>query len=185
MVHDDREFLAYFRDREEYPREKVLADPLPWNVLWDYVAHSLLDGVVNYCKPSKAFLLSRYLRWEGPTEVDGSLHKTHGERVDFLLSNPDSHTRLSKFGDDVLMLGRIDEETVLMQRPDMAGDLAGCRCYIFMWFDMDVSDCSVGRFYTSDSEAEVHRKFEEYCKSRSVEGVREIPLSYFQGWIKL
>ena len=70
--------------------------------------------------------------------------------------------------------------------------------YMFFWFDCDVSDCVIGRFFIDDSQEEVIASveawLEECIKGKNHEiiesydngivGYHKMPLEYFKGWLK-
>jgi hypothetical protein len=92
-----------------------------------------------------------------------------------------THTKLSQFGDDIIILSEIGENT-----------------YMFFWFDMDVSDCYIGRFETTDSKDKVIDSLTNWLNKQKEEnegkefyegidngiwGYHELPLSFLEGWI--
>jgi hypothetical protein len=172
-------FRDYFdRFDVDYPRGIAL-HPLPWGQLWRYVSDSFLNGFINYVQVRRAFLLSRYRRWNDPSE--------RGTKAEMfaLATQPDSfvHTDLALFEDDILILGSITG-------PD---DRPVPGRWMYFWFDRDVSDCCVGRFVTQDDDATVLERFRRHCEAIGLEmsqsylgqaePARELPLHFFQGWI--
>ena len=157
--------MSYFDETVEYPQDIAL-NPIPMNTLWCYVSSTFLNGFINHVTPLKVFVLDRY-------EPD----KT--EKIKKLKRQ--IHTKLSQFGDDIIILSEIGENT-----------------YMFFWFDMDVSDCYIGRFETTDSKDEVidsltnwlNKQKEENEGEEFYEGIdngiwdyHELPLSFLEGWI--
>ena len=70
--------------------------------------------------------------------------------------------------------------------------------YIFFWFDMDCSDCSIGKFETDELESDVIQSvvnWLEECKTENVGKIVEenmdngivnyhqLPLSFIKGWV--
>ena len=67
---------------------------------------------------------------------------------------------------------------------------------MFFWFDMDVSDCSIGRIKTEDYKGFVVKSLEnwlieEFRNNKNHEEVHEdengfhkLPLSFIKGWVK-
>lgn len=188
----------YFPDEVDYPRLRERAEILPFGELWSYVSSSFLNGFVNSCSdkpPLRAYVFGRYtaadetpykdcddrpsyqeppgsFKWQ---QVDESLTK---RQLFDLLTRPSvlAHTRLGIFSDDVLALfySKLDD---------------GKDCYWFFWFDMDVSDCGIGRFVTEDSQEVVVAKFDAYVSDRSAAIGCEhepwlLPTHFFTGWME-
>ena len=101
------------------------------------------------------------------------------DKFDKIIANKQYHTKLDCFRDDVMLLGETDGY------------------YWVFWFDMDCSDCSIGRAsklaYTKE---EMLICFEEYVKSHiesnerpkdkdveCITGYHEIPLDFLMGWL--
>jgi hypothetical protein len=91
------------------------------------------------------------------------------------------HTDLGQFGDDIIMLCEIEPNK-----------------YMFFWFDMDVSDCSIGRFETSDSKNIVFESLKNWLDEQKKENegkvfqeqydngilnYHELPVSFIEGWV--
>ena len=191
-------FIDYFQDVIEYPRMRDSEEILPIGALWLYVSSSFLNGFVNVCSdkpPIKAFVLGRY------TAADEKIYENNDDRPS-IQEPPDSfkwqkidesltkrqvygvvteprrltHTRLDILSDDVLALFH-----------HKLGD--GRDCYWFFWFDMDVSDCGIGRFVTDDPQADVIAKFDAYVAecSASIGCEHEpwlLPTHFFTGWME-
>lgn len=92
-----------------------------------------------------------------------------------------AHTKLGQFGDDIIILSKI-----------------GNNVYMFFWFDMDVSDCCIGRFETTDSKNEVIISLTNWLDEQKAENAgkeyqemmdngilnyHELPMSFLEGWI--
>ena len=69
---------------------------------------------------------------------------------------------------------------------------------MFFWFDMDVSDCSIGRFETSDSKNIVFESLKNWLDEQKKENegkifqeqydngilnYHELPVSFIEGWV--
>lgn len=131
----------------------------------NYISHSFLDGWINYVQPILAFVVCSYRSYEETSE-----------KVEQWRKDPPVHTCFSTFGDDTLLLCR-----------GHAGE------YWFFWYDMDVSDCTIGRFQTSDPESgvkELFRKFVEDRAKRTASAMTrshndpfEIDVSKLKGWL--
>lgn len=193
------DFMKYFDMDIEYPSH-VAIDILPWNTLWQYISSTFLNGLINYVKPIKIFVLGRYRGWDDECDKEGDCKlRAHiqeppgsGNWIDFVgtkaqvfecATEPGRlyHTNLNMFGDDVLVLARPEDEF-----GHWASELENM--YYFFWFDCDVSDCFIGRFKTVDKEEEVISSFCEYVKSKRTMGYkdepeRELPLHAWQGWV--
>lgn len=175
----------YFTDHIQYP-SMVAENILPMNEHWAYISTTFLNGFINYVKPIKAFVLTRYTAWESNLEhevslrdpVSGNWEKHAGTKDEiyrlFIQPGRNSHTNLHSLEDDVLILAKTDGDSP---------------CYFFFWFDCDVSDGCIGRFQTSAPEEEVVADFVEYALSMKDMGYedsgesREIPLHSIEGWV--
>lgn len=139
--------MKYFDEEIDYPRD-VLSNPIPWNVCWNYISSTFLNGFVNYVdKWICGVVLDRYIsngRHYPP--LDGDMpYKDKMELIsDFNNGLIDTfHTELSMFEDDIVLLGKTGSD------------------YIWFWFDMDVSDCCICKFKTDDSDEEVIEEFKK------------------------
>ena len=168
----DRKAVARFREAymgqvHEYPEGAKLVRGLRDGVLYSYVSSDYLNGLVNYVRPIKAFVINAY-------REDGFPPEAFAEA----LATIEVHANLRVFKDDVLLLARI----------------AGAS-FAYFHFDQDVSDCEVGAFAINgpleETEADVVRKFEEHVQALSrlaaegpVPRCYEIPLEKLsRGWI--
>ena len=173
--------MKYFAESVDYP--SFSEDILPYATMYCYVASSFLNGLVNYSKPIKAFVLGRYTRWDEVVDHELSIQdppgsfkwtkKTFATKDDLygqlIIKDQGFHVKLDNdFQDDVLMLS-VDDDGV----------------YWFFWYDQDCSDCCIGRFVTSDPVDSVVDEFSRYVHGLSVNeyGEREIPVHYFSGWL--
>ena len=181
-------FLDYFETTIDYPQEKVF-NPLPMDELWNYVSTSYLDGFINFVQIVKGFVIARYRQWNEPLSkpviininIDQKWCKkefnTKREIFDAItITNAIVHPKLHDFKDDVVILTKAFNKDNTQF------------CWVFFWYDCDVSDCSIGRFQTEDSDEIVIEKFKTYVKSCNDptlgETEQEIPSSYFNsGWI--
>ena len=87
-------------DRSTEYAHRDLVDNFTPGILYNYIAHSFLDGYINFVEPVKAYLLERYIT-QGPK---------YGEQVwkPFIERTP-CHTRFSELKDDVLILAKSDK----------------------------------------------------------------------------
>lgn len=177
----------YFHTHTEYPQE-VAVDPLPMNELWSYISSTFLNGFINYVDIKSAFLFNRYQQWDeeltnhhtvrqegaGQTQYGYDWVKfkgTKGQLYDLVVGNPNAiyHTNISMFEDDVVILAE-----------------ASRNVYLFFWYDQDCSDCSIGRFITDEPYEEVLKDFKEWATNKEFDGgeAKELPASFFRGWLK-
>ena len=178
------DFIDRYFDRSvQYPKE-ILFDILPWGVYWMYISSTFLNGLINYIKPEKAYLLDRYTAWDERgayryIETQTVVTKetcTKQESLDAFYVRENLHTDLNMFGDDIMLLGSIEDVG-----------------YIMFWFDSDLSDCCIGRFKTDDSLEDVKRHFSEYVSltDKNLKGYRgnkelcakELPIDQIKTWI--
>jgi len=186
----------YFHDNEDYPSD-IAHNPIPYNTSWCYVSSTFLNGFINYVKPINAFIIDRYkLRDQDITDRKASVKKegewinftgTKQELINKLVSKELSmyHTKLDSFGDDFVILAEIETSEQLKGK------------YMFFWFDMDCSDCSIGKFETEDTPELVSQSVREWLNKESSQnseppnensdngifGYTEIPVSILNGWI--
>lgn len=161
----------YFDEEIEYP-QYVALNPIPINTLWWYISYTFLNGFINYVTPLKVFVLDRY-----------SKPKTK----EMLQYNGKVHTDFSCFGDDIIILAKVESEYDLSRN-----------VFMFFWFDMDVSDCAIGRFETTDKPYQVfdalknwleakkndnHAKFFMEDHDNGVLNYHELPTSFCNGWM--
>jgi hypothetical protein len=190
----------YFEDNYEYPKE-IAHNPIPYGVVWTYVSSTFLNGFINYVKPIKCYLADRYTSDDENISDRNIDYQNNGERDWFKFNGTKKelkekivsgkfemyHTKLDCFGDDILILSEIEtEENETINR------------YMFFWYDMDCSDCSIGKFETTDTKEQVIESmvnFLEKCKYENKDSVikdgldngiinyTELPLSFLRGWV--
>lgn len=157
-----RTFKDCFYNTFEYP-DPTQIDVTQSGWLLDYISSTFLDGWINYVKPVRVFVLSRYA--EDFQAVKATLAAWEVK--------PPFHTKLSSLGDDVIVLAK-----------DKTGR------YWFFHFDCDVSDCSIGVFDAAGAEADII--FDKYVRDCAEDYARgyggtgealEIPLSCIRGWV--
>jgi len=183
----------YFNDTIEFPKN-VADDPIPYGEAWVYISATFLNGFVNYMKPFGCYVINRYKKEDADISDNnvsfGNWTKFKGtkkELIDLIISGKKEvyHTDLRCFSDDIIIVGEIE---------DGISDDNGK--YIFFWFDMDVSDCSIGRFKTSDTKEEILKSVENWLHEDYVEnknheelhddntsGYHKLPLSFIKGWV--
>lgn len=164
-------FRDYFHEEIDYP-DVLGSTVLPIGTEWNYVASSFLDGIVNYAKPIKAFLLNRYYEWEELIEDQKYDNEflTKEQIFNKLTSNPSFHTKIYSLRDDVIILSKIKDSDNM---------------YIYFWYDIDCSDCSVGRFISNQGDDKVIELFSKWVSEMrdNQGGSVEVPLDFFQGWM--
>ena len=185
-------FMGYFEDEVDYPKN-VAVDILPLGTLWCYISSDFLNGFINYVKPVKGYLINHYQTLDEPLdkgegrvsiqnqdpETSGSQRwitayaKTKLEKYQLLTKEENAcHPKFHEFRDDVLLLAKAEN------------------IWFFFWFDMDCSDCFIGRFKTNEPDETVIKKFTEYCHERntdfalkSKDEMLELPEHYLKaGW---
>ena len=196
----DKKIWDYFDDTIEYPHN-IVDNPIPYGEVWTYISSTFLNGFINYTKPFGCYVINRYTK-ESDDISDrntticnkgqfGKWHKFKGtkkELIDLITSGEKEvyHTEMSCFGDDIIVIGEVGDDY-----SENNGK------YIFFWFDMDCSDCSIGKFKTSDSKEEILESVENWLKEdfmknknheelhdENSSGYHKLPLSFIKGWVK-
>lgn len=190
----------YFDENIEYPKE-IAHNPIPYGTVWTYISSTFLNGIINYVKPISCFVIDRYTPDDekiGDRNFTvcnknefGKWHKWDGskkELINVIISGEKEmyHTKLDCFGDDIIILAKIETENDDTDK------------YIFFWFDMDCSDCSIGKFETEDIESDVIQSvvnWLEECKTENIGKIVEenidngivnyhkLPLDFIKGWV--
>jgi len=200
MIEEKKKIWDYFEDYSEYPKE-IARNPIPYGTVWTYVSSTFLNGFINYVKPICCFLLDRYtpdnknigdrnISYQNKDEREWlKFDGTKKELKDKIISGEIKmyHTSLDCFGDDIVILSEIETEN------DEIGK------YMFFWFDMDCSDCSIGKFETIDTKEEViqsvinwlddcrlkkQNKIVEEHSDSGIINYTELPISFLSGLIK-
>lgn len=151
-------FLDKYFDDHEWYPKGVMDNLLPWGTLWCYISSTFLDGMINYVTIESAFVGNRYSPDNSKSEI------LDLERGKF-------HTKLDVFGDDIVILASIAEGK-----------------YAYFYYDMDVSDCSIGRFETDTPKNKLLEEFRKHCETEIenfVDMPFELPKDFFTGWIRL
>lgn len=187
--------LDYFSESIDYPSDKCF-NLLPFNTCWDYVGNTLLDGFINlvdehiFCA-----VVDRYThqdtilpkmrvcdpdKWGNWFEIE----QTKKDMIDDFKEKKImvAHTEIGCFRDDVVIVSSISSGA-----------------YMYFYYDMDNSDCSIARFVTQDSHEEVKdsviqwldvcvSKNSQYKMSEDIDngilGYNQLPLSFLSGWAK-
>jgi hypothetical protein len=169
-MSNKKTIMDYFNDEVEYPNDVAL-NPLPMNTFWSYISSTFLDGFINYVEPLKIYVLDRYA----------------DDKTDAVLNlSKQCHTKLSQFGDDIILLGKIENNEDSLNK------------FMLFWFDMDVSDCCIGRFETTDNNETVFEALVNWLEEKKAEnkgkvfhesydngvlGFHELPKSFIEGWV--
>lgn len=155
----------------EYPENTALVEGLQNNVMYDYVSTTYLNGFINYVDIIKCFMIRHY--------GDNEEWKKFVNNVD---SKVDPHTDLSDSDkyDDVIIIAS-------------SGDF-----YIIFWSNCDCSNSSIGKISKScfESDDDVVEALKTSIKQNlNIQedinddnwdnNVKEIPKSFFSGWITL
>ena len=173
----------YFDDHIEFP-SNVAGNPIPVGVYWQYISSTFLNGFINYVKIIDATLMERYVKWEdkldrGESYYNGGAWKefkgTKQELFDLVheQSNSMFHTKMHMFGDDVIILAKCEDNPYM---------------YFLFWYDMDCSDCRIGKFTTIESEEVIKKDFQDWSTTLSLgyiddEVHKQLPLHFFKGWL--
>ncbi len=155
-ISNKKTIMDYFNDEIEYPNDVAL-NPLPMNTLWSYISSTFLNGFVNYVEILKVYVLDRY----------------EDDKTDAVLNlTKQCHTDLRQFGDDIILLGKIENNEDSLNK------------FMFFWFDMDVSDCCIGRFETTDNNEIVFEALLNWLEyDNGILGFHELPKSFIKGWV--
>lgn len=138
--------MDYFDDEVEYPNYASL-NILPMNTLWSYTSSIFLHAFIHDVEPLKVYVLDRY----------------EDDKTDAILNLQNQyHTKLSQFGDDIILLGKIENNSDDLNK------------FMFFWFDMDVSDCCIGRFETTDNNETVCEALLNWLEEKKLENKGEI-----------
>lgn len=192
-----KHIVDYFTNETDYPNFKA-HNILPYGELWNYVASTFLNGFINYVTPIKIYQIDRYaIESEQVTakysdKTNSGLHQvfigTKSELRKLIIKDTAIfyNTKIGMFHDDIVVLAKIETEK--------SNKIA---CYMLFWFDTDVSDCSIGRFQTLDSQEEIIQSLVnwlDYLKEGKKKYVEEgyddglinytdLPLSFCQSWM--
>jgi hypothetical protein len=153
-----------FERCEEFAGREAAERAVPQGTVYDYMCSSFLDGIINHVEIHVVLYLNRYRQyphaWDGPVELD------HVEQVIASL-NAQPHTKYRAAGviDDVVLLGSSENS------------------YWMFWYDMDSSDCKVGR---STKNSDGFTAFVEECcdfikSGHEIGGWSQLPAP--KGWI--
>lgn len=121
--------VAYLK-MYEYPGDQIQEfGGIPQNTIYEYVSSTFLDGLVNYGTGHRAWLMARYgLNNEEQSHIrDEDYVPTEAEYRAFAKACTEA-THFKPVGDDWLVAYETKES------------------YMFLWYDRDVSDCSIERW---------------------------------------
>lgn len=189
------EIWDYFNENIDYPSDVAL-NPIPYGTVWNYISSTFLNGFVNYVKPIACFVLDRYaedneLVGERNFTVCnkgefGKWHKWEGTKKELIESIVNEtkemgHTKLDCFGDDIVILAEIETDK-----------------YMFFWYDMDCSDCSIGRFETTEPKEKIINSVVNWLEREKMDNngkivtdgfdngivnYHKLPISFLEGWV--
>jgi bacillopeptidase F (M6 metalloprotease family) len=176
--------LKYFKETIMYPKQ-LSGEILPFGVLWEYVSSTFLNGVINQCKVIFAGLpiqVENGEEFETQTVVIQENFKKKWKKV--TLDNLDEaiqlthelkmfHTSLDFFSNDLILVGLNKHTGVPPDEPE----------YTFFWFNRDTSNCSIGRFRSSDSKEEIEKNVKRWVNSDEDLNYVEIGTEFISGWV--
>jgi len=196
---ENKKIWDYFDNHIDYPNN-IVDNPIPYGTLWSYVSSTFLNGLINYVNPIGCYVVNRYT--EETADISDrkvcicnkgkfvnwyNFEGTKLELINALISGEKEiyHTNLSCFEDDIVIIAKIENELDEENK------------YIFFWFDYDVSDCSIGKFITDDSQELILNSVENWLKETYVDnktchetfhdeessGYHKLPLSFIKGWV--
>lgn len=166
--------FKYFFEDEKYGNPYKDSPVFKENTLYQYVPSSVLNGVINHVQILSANVISRYAIPDNEaTDDTNELTRSALKRKvkEFNEKEAEYHTNLDQFGDDVLILGYIEDNET----------------YWYFWFDQDVSDCFIGMFQTVIKQEEVINSYKEYIKTLPVDTdcheTYSLNLDNIRGWV--
>lgn len=124
MNEPDTRIFDLFEHSEEYPKG-VAERGVENNTMYSYISNTFVNGFVNYIEIFWSCVIERYEVWD--MEVVNQTVQAASSHV---------HTDYKGYGDDCLLLGETEN------------------CYWLIWFDLDVSDCMIGRMDKAKSTPE-------------------------------
>lgn len=183
---NNKEIWNYFNENIEYPKE-ISHNPIPYGTVWSYVSSTFLNGFINYVRPIYCCVIDRYTPDDEEIKYN-DFNGTKKELLDLILSNKFDihHTKLNCFQDDIIILARILTENNDLDK------------YMFFWFDMDCSDCCIGKFETNDSEDTVIESIKNWLnrekrenhgftvqvnRDNGIINYHELPITFISGWV--
>lgn len=175
---DHKTIIDYFDTCLDY------AKPVPHfhpGVLIHYISESFLDGWINYVEIQKAFVVLGYYHTDMPiTYMQGgqvvqavnennTIEEGRQKLSDFI-TKPGYHTKIGSLGERVHLLCRGEDGS-----------------WWYFEYDPDVSDCSIGHFFTRDSDEQVLAAWENFKETHADpekgHEVVALPKECFKGWL--
>lgn len=180
----------YFKEHVDYPKINDIANILEFNTVYNYISSSFLNAFINPALNGelvKAYLLGRY---HGENEYcnNDTYYQEPVNSLNWKLI-PERCISKKELFKLVTETGRLKHTKLDMFRDDIALIIKskledGTEYYWYFWFDMDCSDCSIGRFITTDSTEEVLKHFEAEVKQISeLHEPWELPRHFFEGLV--
>ena len=192
-----KHIFDYFADSVDYPNN-IAEDPIPYGVCWNYISNTFLNGFINYVKPIAIYAIDRYTPDDEEITVDEHDDKMNWKKTvatkkeirDRIINGTiqNFHTDLHILKDDLIVLAKLNDSTAFA-REDLRCINLSANKYMFFWFDCDVSDCIIGRFFTDDSSEEVIASVEAFMEDgkkndNGIVNYHRLPLEFFTGWLK-
>jgi hypothetical protein len=186
--YEDKNFEDYFWETKK-PQDPMI-DVLPWNIGWYGIPPSFLDCFIDSVKPVKAFLLNRHSDWRQKIEVgDTKMTKLKAyERYLYIKQNKNIVSE--QLQDDVVILAKItpcDNAPIytVASKYAEAQDITDKNLWAYFSYSFDVREQAIGRFYTTDNDDVVIKRFTAFAKRRSAfKGIndqcREIPIDILE-----
>ena len=144
----------------------------PYGTLYEYVASWVLDGIVNYPEHVAGAVLAQYSEGTDVLSFSPSSQTVQELRKKVLAWNKEEDVwcgSLYELFDDNVALLSYEEET---------------DAYWLFLYDCDSSDCSIGRFKTTDSREEVLNEFEEYLEFLAWNSWIPLNVKRLNSWVK-
>jgi hypothetical protein len=174
----------YFNEEIDYPQD-ICDNILPYNTVLCEVSNTLLDGFINYVKPLACYVLDSYVDIDEQIEKDRAHVSLKNDRYSYFYFHGTkmeligainlgilqiTHTKLSMFGDDIVILSKIAENK-----------------YMFFWYHMS-GRCDIGRIMTTDSDnlviQSVFNWLDSMVKEGTTKGFNKLNINnFFEGWI--
>jgi len=163
------EFMdKYFPSVQEYPNN-IGISILPLGEFWSYISSTFLDGFINYMKPLKMYTVLRY----------GVDVKTRDAVISLNMERDLTHTNISNLSDDDIF--------ILAKPIEISGVKPNNNMFYVFWYDLDCSDCCIGRFVTSDLTEDVIAGFLAWVKDiandNGYEPIAELDVKLLRGWV--
>lgn len=121
---------------------------IPQDTSYAYISNTFLNGMVNYGRNHRPFLIARYGIQKDP-EDESIIERIRDEKYDPLECLAEVRRYYQEYAD-----AQFAEIHPVMRGDDWLLGYETLSSYIWMWYDMDCSDCCVAR-YSKESCADV------------------------------